>query len=496
MVTGTGNPGDPTNNDDQNETSVAVSNFGTSAIATMTYNDGTGNSGKIVYTQTTRQVYPGASLLGWSYMTFDPTKSPASLPTTWTYGGKVSPPSGWAVLWGDPSTTVSQRNPNYKFITNLAVPSSRVPAVGYFSGELDSAGAVALGGACIAISSDGGKTFAIDAPGGVPQCPTNNGDFYDGSSMASLGNGTICAAYNDVTFNHIDVWCAPSETSAFTMLPDPFPGTVMSSHPRLRAGVGSNTLYVAAQDDFASVWMNQWNGSSWGTATSVTTAPTTVYPTVYPGFVGAMLRTGPQFSFDVGQPSQNGDDAIRLAFVWQDSQNLPHLGIERCTLSLSCQNSPEWSTGPNQSPSYEQNITFDTGEDQEWQPAVVAVPSGATDANDWVVFLYQSNALARPNVQLGGYSLSVSNGGVLPAGTRYLGGLVNVESPFPTEPPCSDLRGQWGDYFGAAFASNSVPGGTPYYIASGEDSRPSCSFQAQFTAAPKHVGFQFIGDGF
>jgi hypothetical protein len=99
-------------------------------------------------------------------------------------------------------------------------------------------------------------------------------------------------------------------------------------------------------------------------------------------------------------------------------------------------------------------------------------------------------------VQLGGYALSVSAGGVLPAGTRYRGGVVNVESPFPTEPPCADKRGQWGDYFGAALASNSVPGGFPYYIVSGEESRPSCSSPWQYTAAPKHVGFQFLGDGF
>ena len=46
---------------DQSETAISVQGYGDQQTITVTYNDGTGNNGKIVYTPTQRTVFSGAS---------------------------------------------------------------------------------------------------------------------------------------------------------------------------------------------------------------------------------------------------------------------------------------------------------------------------------------------------------------------------------------------------------------------------------------------------
>src|SRR4051794_27817704 len=77
-VTGGGKE-DPTLAGTQSETG-ATSSYLQNTILVVAYNDDT-DDGKIQYTSTDRIVFPGASLLGWSYSN-DKGK-------TWTYGGKV-----------------------------------------------------------------------------------------------------------------------------------------------------------------------------------------------------------------------------------------------------------------------------------------------------------------------------------------------------------------------------------------------------------------------
>ena len=104
----------------QSETAAATSYAGRNAMV-LTYNDETGTESTIQYTPTTRKVLPGASLMGWSYS--------LDFGKTWKYGGKVSPPKGWAALWGDPAMTTSQAAYRYVFISNLAIPDSKMPPV-------------------------------------------------------------------------------------------------------------------------------------------------------------------------------------------------------------------------------------------------------------------------------------------------------------------------------------------------------------------------------
>ena len=225
---------------DQSETALSASSFWGRSIITATFNDATDTAATILYSSSTRTVLKGASLLGWSYSTDGGT--------SWSYGGKVAPPEGWAVLWGSPAITRSEFNQRYVFISNLAVPSKKFPASGA-SGPL----ATYMGGACIVRSTDGGVTFQQH------QCIHNNYDYYDGGSMAAGPGREIYAAYLDVPHTQIDVWMSLTETDTFSKLPNPFPGQEMWSHPRLRVDSVSGALYVAAVCVLPSILVRRFN---------------------------------------------------------------------------------------------------------------------------------------------------------------------------------------------------------------------------------------------
>src|ERR1700731_2817703 len=82
---------------DQSETALTTAYSGGQDIIIAAYNDGTDGASTISYTQTTRTVLPGASMMGWSYS--------VDKGQNWKYGGRVLPPKDWAVLWGDPALT-------------------------------------------------------------------------------------------------------------------------------------------------------------------------------------------------------------------------------------------------------------------------------------------------------------------------------------------------------------------------------------------------------
>jgi hypothetical protein len=136
----------------QSETSATTSFINGKTRVVVSYNDETNEDQFITYAQFDRTVTTGASLMGWSYSD-DGGNS-------WNYGGKVSPPKGWAVLWGDPALTTSGASYQTVFLSSLAVPSSKMPAGGihgylYYGDGRSSY----IGGACIAKSTDGGATF-------------------------------------------------------------------------------------------------------------------------------------------------------------------------------------------------------------------------------------------------------------------------------------------------------------------------------------------------
>jgi len=118
LVTGRG----PTAQGGQSETEATTSYSRGVHRIVVTYNDETASQTTIQYTPTTRKVLRGASLMGWSYS--------EDHGATWTYGGKLSPPPGWAVLWGDPAITTSRTNYGLVFISNLAFPDAKFPSGG------------------------------------------------------------------------------------------------------------------------------------------------------------------------------------------------------------------------------------------------------------------------------------------------------------------------------------------------------------------------------
>src|SRR5260370_24353050 len=127
----------------QSETAATTSFHAGVHRIVVSYNDETGNEGKIGYSPGDRTVGRGASLVGWSYS--------EDHGATWKYGGKLPPPPGWAVLWGDPAMTTSRANYGWLFISNLAFPDSKFPAAGVVGPVFS-----AVGGACILRSADRG----------------------------------------------------------------------------------------------------------------------------------------------------------------------------------------------------------------------------------------------------------------------------------------------------------------------------------------------------
>jgi hypothetical protein len=122
----------------------------------------------------------------------------------------IRPPTDWAVLWGDPSMVARGQ---YVFATNLAGQNATWPQSGGVflpikqcftprPGCQSTKGMEPyLNGACVARSSDYGQTFTL----AEVDCFSDNGHFYDGSTMTASGGGQVFAAFFDVTAGQIDV---------------------------------------------------------------------------------------------------------------------------------------------------------------------------------------------------------------------------------------------------------------------------------------------------
>jgi hypothetical protein len=436
----------------QSETAVNVSNTGGKQIITVTYNDDTDTAGKIDYTSTTRTVHSGATLLGWSYS--------VDGGTTWKYGGSASPPANWGVLWGDPAITSDFADQRYVFISNLAVPKSKMPASGKIDGGLNAF----IGGACVFRSEDGGITFKFH------QCVTNNSDFYDGGSMAAAGSATdrrVFASFVDVDKHQIDVWASPDDTGTFKLIANPFPGMQMFSHPRLRFDRGSGALYVAALDSDGQVWMNRFAGG-WGKPV-VASLPTAGNPEITLG--DRTLRTAYQFSFDVGAASQNGGDEVRVVYTVQDQKSKKlYIRGSYCPLTLKvCKDAPEWGTTPG-------NLSI---KGQQFNPRVRAFAGFLTLEPEWKV------AYMSTDDDPGGNTVSFKQGNlvVLPAGQRVFVPFNLVKG----QTICPDLRGYWGDYDELQFAGFDPDSVAPKFVLAHSDSTKGCPSRWEYTSNHLHV---------
>lgn len=465
-VTGT-NQKDHTFKGTQSETASTDAYFSNTLNYIVTYNDDT-DDGKIVYTTNDRVVYPGASMLGWSY-----SKNGGK---SWTYGGKVKPPSGMAALWGDPAIVTSNTNYGRVYISSLAIAASKIPATGHH-GWLDDG---SITGACIARSDDGGIHFAIQS------CVSQDNDFYDGSSMAAGAGGDqrVFAAFRDVPQNRIDVWASPDGIDPFAKLPDPFPGKSITSHPRLAYDRSTGALLVAAIESGSQlIYINRLVGNTWQTPTQASFATTRVDIKV-----GAQtIRMAYGFSFDVGAPSitelDNGfsrvnNDAIRLLYTTRDAQTQRlYVRGSACNNNLStCQDAPEWGTTPG---------NLNTPRDQ-WNPTVTAWPGFIGLPPEWKATYETTDD--DPNA----VSIKQGNLAVLPDGKRLFLPFDFI-SPRPICPdfrygsPGSAVSGYWGDYDEkglAGFANNSS---SPQFLLAFSDSSKGCISQSEFTSTHLHV---------
>ena len=461
---------------DQSETALTTAHLSTTdakdkAIIVVAYNDATDTSATIKYTPEARTVLPGASLMGWSY-SVDRGK-------TWKYGGKVLPPENWAALWGDPAITASGHDPDIVFMSNLAIPSSKMPPNG-ISGPVNDY----MGGACIARSTDGGKHFQ------VYQMLTNQNHFYDGGSMAvSPKWGDIFAAFVDAEdgVNQIDIWHAPNVNAPFERLPNPFPGMKMYSHPRIRISpYADNTLFVAAQASDWVLYMTRWHGQYWDPPVAVSNGPVELYPNTK-FTTGTVLRTGPQFSFDIGAAStEDLRDAIRVMYTQRDAKT-NHLFVTSTHGKLDLSKfwpAPEWGTTPGY---------LNTPGDQ-FNPNVRAFLGPNNFQPAWKATFMNRNPKAMDKVDL-----EQGNLGYLSDGTRIYVPLYAIKGI----PVCPDLRpacnssgwddpsghycgGYWGDYDDLAIIGFDSSG-VAQFLRTVSDSSLGCQSRWEYTSHHVHV---------
>jgi hypothetical protein len=435
---------------DQSETALTTAYSNGQHIVVVTYNDGTDGSSTIKYTSQTRTVLPGASLMGWSY-SLDKGQS-------WKYGGRVLPPKDWAALWGDPAITTSGTHYSIVFMSNLAIPSSKMPQNG-INGPVNDF----LGGACIARSTDGGKHFQVH------QMLSNQSHFYDGGSMAAAKKGEIFAAFVDVDTNQIDVWRAPDDSGQFAAMPNPFPNMQMYSHPRLRINPYDDALYVAAQGSDWAVYMSRWTDQAWSPPVRVSNGAVELYPQMK-FTTGTTLRTGPQFSFDIGAASTDDDrDAVRVMYTQRDEKTgrLFVTGSYGKPDLSAFWAAPQWGTTPG---------NLNTPGDQfnpnvrAWQGLIGLPPV-------WKATFMNRDPNAADEVDL-----EQGNLAYLPNGTRIYLPFHAIDDI----PVCPDLRGYWGDYDDLEIVGF-TEGGAAQFLRTVSDSSMGCQQRWEYTSHHVHI---------
>jgi hypothetical protein len=454
----------------QSETASTTAFAEGQTIAVVTYNDGTDPANKVAYTATTRVISSGASLMGWSYST--------DFGASWVYGGRVNPPSGWAVLWGDPAITTSRKSYATVFISALAIPNSKMPAAG-ISGSVIVTGANSyIGGACIARSTDGGKNFSNY------QCVSNTeknntpesekGHFYDGGSMAAGEDGAIYAGFVDVTESAIAIWRAADHNSKFVKIGNPFPGIDIFAHPRLRASPFDSSLYVAGQSSNGQVFINRFQNGNWGSPISVGFGA--VYPCIpleqdaCESSTKLQVRTGPQFSYDIGAQEHSAQDAIRFLITHRDqATGRLHLISRSCDLALvSCQSwigTSDWGTPASK----EFPIDYFNPLVRAWRGFIGLPP------------VWMSSYNYRYGLPASGIYVSRALLAYLPSGDRI---WFPVDA-YKNMPVCSDLRGYWGDYDDLTLLT--FKDSTPQWLRTVSDSTAACATRWQYSSDPLHV---------
>jgi len=456
----------------QSETTTTASYESGNTVVTTAYNDESQFHGFEFLSDGTRRTHLGATMMGWAWSQGNPHTGADydGAFNTWTKGHIAGPPPGWALLWGDPALTTSRSNQARVFLSNLAVPASRFPAIGYFDGAISQS---LLGGACIARSSDSGKTFTVASA----DCLSNGGDFYDGGQLTSDDNGVIYAAYWNVTTGNIDVWRAPSDTAGFSLLGgNPFPGIGITEHPVIKADAWSNDLYILGMSN-TNLWLNHFNGSSWASPILLTTAALSSAPFTV---AGKTLRTAQQFDFDIAPPWVNGLPELRFCHTYIKASG--HYGIK-----CGWVHTHPWPGEPADGSvrGWDSTWTTENETGDQVNPDVAAVAGNNTNNEppDWRATWYDTQSDSEwdpPNLPDGSVVHVV--GGFMRPGLFILSELTHGQVP------CAAVD-YWGDYDALHFVGFDT-NGHAHYLKTFSDStsplEPTCTFSDVF-AQPLHV---------
>jgi hypothetical protein len=462
-----------TQSDNQSETAAAVATVGSMIRLSVAYNDETGQAAKIQYANSnSRLALSGASQMGWSFSD--------DLGVTWTHGGPLPPPKGFAILWGDPAMATSGSKKNVVFMSSLGVPDAKLPPGG-ISGSLgseDPTYGFPIGGACIARSVDGGKSFVnmgcVRNTTPIAADPgSGNGHFYDGGALASTPKGDVFAAYTDVETAKIDVYRAPNENGSFTALPDPFPGKTAFMHPRMRVGP-DGVLYLAAvilgKNGEAALFMTRFVGGAWTTPVQVASdseqGPEIDFGSTVQGSK-LTVRTAGQFGFDVGAASAQGNDAVRIMETRISAGRLFIEGTACSADLLTCAVMPGWQIGPSDPSATPLDV---------YNPDVVAWRGDDKHEPTW-----QSSFMER-------FGASVTTVNVARATLGYVNGNsltipIDIARKVPV---CSDTRGYWGDYDDMLLVGPAAKSGMSW-MRFYTDSSDACSKRWTYVGREQHV---------
>jgi hypothetical protein len=485
----------------QAETAYNLSVVGAQRIETITSNDETGEEPTFVfYTATDRTIFPGYSLLGWSFR----VRTAQNPNPPFTHAAKLRPPAGTAALWGDPSITSNPGMPNVVLLASLAIPQVKFPGAsiqGTVAGDCSP-----LGGACVARSTDGGQTFSIAScfadtrPLKVDTCTGSfvrtNGHFFDGSSVAITSSGstfTGFAAFIDTDLNTESIWRMNDVTSS---PPQPFVrdngrlGSMgdtgdeadegdlgpIGTHVRLRAH-GADLWKMSRDGGDLKVNIHGRNAPFVLAATNVAT-DSGANPTVF--FANdaqnrpVTVRTGPQFAFDVGF-NEAGQEEMRFVYLASDSTGVfLQGGFCPIDLASSCKTPPEWRLPAGGSPvEFHPAIKFGLFDANSHRGTWKVTVQGKTSGNQVGVF---ESELVRLDLVPGSPTANPTTG------------LAATGDTTP-QTPCPDLRisgtssfGYWGDYDDMGFDPVSKT-----FTRAFSDSSAGCTLREQLTSRSLHV---------
>ncbi len=432
----------------------------------------------------------GASVVGWA------TTSTGS---TWSYHGKLAPPTGWAALLGDPTIAVDPVVKSNVYIATLAIS---VPAWNAAYGAGSTTTQAKPSGVCVFRSSDAGVSFGQAACVSVGVA----GDV-DKTAIVVDGAGHVFVATLDRLQGVTRVWRSGSQWSNLVENPitcdsvnDPLCPTadapkafLFEDEPRLvtdgtdawlftfRASTTSPKLGFVSWDSngFANGWLDMV-----ANCTGASEIHESISPDVTIG--GATLvqpiRQAYRYAVDIGFTEFSQTGAIRLAYEYENTASLRQvrvveLGGDQGTgcAALIGRGTDEDPIAPSQHKNFMVSLSYANrgtppGGGADWHLAHLAAGPGIGDPSTAYVAVQH-----RPFFF------------VLPPGGVALPIPFTQVDLWHLGFACARPGGYWGDYFG--IAQFKPVGGAWSTIGAFTDSGPAppCQVQTSVTARPMQV---------